>query len=529
MAWVYPGGLAGGKVVTGGWATQGPRAVKSYFKATTQTRHSRGHGSILSSHLARRLSDPKAWGLAAAGEGSDRTASPETEADDLRLTNGSRVAVLGGGPAGSLFSFFLLKTLALLDTEISLDIYEPRRFEDRGPAGCNHCGGIVSESLVQILATEGISLPSEVVQRGIDSYMLHMDIGSVRIETPLHEKRIAAVYRGNGPRASPPTITVGFDRYLLELAVHAGAQVQRKLVTEIKWSGTRPCVVCADGVEATYDLLVVASGVNSQIMGMAENVGVNYKAPATVMTFIAEFDLGKPTIEQHLGSSMHVFLLDLPRLEFAALIPKGDFVTVCMLGQDIDEELVNTFLNSPEVRRCFPGALVPASVCHCFPRINVRRAHKPFADRIAFIGDSGVTRLYKDGIGAAYRTSKAAAMTAALHGISQDAFARHYWPACRAIDRDNMIGRFVFVVCHLIQKLRFWRRAVLRMTSREQTKPGNKRRMSSVLWDVFTGSAPYREVLLRTFHPAFFCGLLWNMIAGNALGARTRKHKALTS
>ena len=39
--------------------------------------------------------------------------------------------------------------------------------------------------------------------------------------------------------------------------------------------------------------------------------------------------------------------------------------------------------------------------------------------------------------------------------------------------------------------------------------------MSSVLWDVFTGSAPYREVLLRTLHPFFLARLAWNLLAAN--------------
>ena len=37
---------------------------------------------------------------------------------------------------------------------------------------------------------------------------------------------------------------------------------------------------------------------------------------------------------------MHVFLLDIPRLEIAALIPKGDYVTLAMLGEEIDDDLV---------------------------------------------------------------------------------------------------------------------------------------------------------------------------------------------
>jgi flavin-dependent dehydrogenase len=466
------------------------------------------------------MADAEFWATDAGGqEDTERS----DLADGLRLVDGSRVAVIGGGPAGSMFSYFLLRTLDLTETEIKLDIFEPRHFDHQGPAGCNHCGGIVSESLVQILAAEGINLPAEVVQRGIDSYMLHMDVGSVRIDTPLHEKRIAAVYRGNGPRDSIPSEFVGFDRHLLDLAVSNGASVERRLVTEVSWSTGRPIIKCPDGFEAEYDFVVVASGVNSVVRKLIEELGLGYEAPATVKTFIAEFHIGREVIERDLGTSMHVFLLDLPRLEFAALIPKGDYATVCMLGHQIDDDLVNAFLNSAEVRNCFPGAKVPENVCHCFPRINVQGARRPYADRMVMVGDCGVTRLYKDGIGAAYRTAKAAAMTAALHGISRKAFARHYHPACRAITFDNGIGKLVFLASHLFQKKRFSRKAVLRMTAQEQAEEKGPRLMSSVLWDVFTGSAPYRDVLVRTMRPGFIGGLLWNLLATNGPWAASNR------
>ena len=110
------------------------------------------------------------------------------------LQDGSRVAVIGAGPAGSLFSYFLLNMADAVSLDVDVDLFEPRHFCHRGPAGCNRCGGIVSESLVQRLATEGIMLPDAVVQRGIESYTLHTDVGDVEIETPLMEKRIAAMY-----------------------------------------------------------------------------------------------------------------------------------------------------------------------------------------------------------------------------------------------------------------------------------------------------------------------------------------------
>jgi hypothetical protein len=165
---------------------------------------------------------------------------------------------------------------------------------------------------------------------------------------------------------------------------------------------------------------------------------------------------------------------------------------------------------------------VPQTACHCFPRINVQGAKRPFADRLMLIGDSGVSRLYKDGIGAAYRTSKAAAMAAALHGVSADALGAHFQPACRAIAFDNAIGKFIFWVSHFIQKSRFLRRGVFRMTAFEQRTENRTRRMSGVLWDLFTGSAPYRDVFLRTLHPVFLATLVWNLVVANVPGSSLR-------
>ena len=83
----------------------------------------------------------------------------------------SSVAVIGGGPAGSFFSFFLLELAEMAGMDISVDVYDDKDFSKCGPAGCNRCGGIVSESLVQLLATEGINIPAKVMQRGIKSYV----------------------------------------------------------------------------------------------------------------------------------------------------------------------------------------------------------------------------------------------------------------------------------------------------------------------------------------------------------------------
>ena len=111
---------------------------------------------------------------------------------DYRLRDGARIGVIGGGPAGSFFTYFALEMAETAGLLLTVDLYEARDFNRPAPIGCNMCGGIVSETLIQNLATEGINLPGTVVQRGIDSYVLHMDEGSARIDTPVQEQRITA-------------------------------------------------------------------------------------------------------------------------------------------------------------------------------------------------------------------------------------------------------------------------------------------------------------------------------------------------
>ena len=334
---------------------------------------------------------------------------------EFTLGDGSRIAVIGGGPAGSFFSYFLLKNAEAIDLDLKIDIFEPRSFGNCGPAGCNHCGGIVSESLVQILAAEGINLPAKVVQRGIDAYVVHMDVGSVSLASPSGEQRIAALYRGNGPRDGCESDWESFDGHLQDLAVGRGARVVRKLIVDSAWEEKTPVLRFADGEEAAYDLVAVATGVNSNFLGQLKNFPWRFERPKTTRAYVCEFRAGVDGIQDILGDAVHVFLLDIPRLEFAAIIPKGEFATVVMVGDDLDQDLVHAFLEDPVVRNCFPTDIIPC-VCSCSPLINLGARVRPYSDRLVLIGDAGVTRLYKDGLGAAFRTAKAAASTAVFEG-----------------------------------------------------------------------------------------------------------------
>jgi flavin-dependent dehydrogenase len=448
-----------------------------------------------------------------------RTPGWRSRQSALTLEDGSRVVVVGGGPSGSLFSFFLLGFAEMLDLDLRIDIYEPRDFTASGPRGCNMCAGIVSESLVQMLAIEGIDLPHSLVQRGIDAYVVVTEEGELRLATPTREQRVATVHRGGGPRDAGGARWGGLDGYLLALAHERGANLVRQRVKEVARRDGRPSIV-VDGTEESYDLLVGATGVNSSAWQLYEALGLRSERPRTVHAYVSEVRAEAEAIQRQFGSAMCLFLLDIPRLDFAAIVPKGDFFTVCLLGREIDRALVDAFFHHPAVIRQFPpGIAVGPGQCHCGPKINVREARMPYADRLVLVGDCGVTRLYKDGLGAAYRTAKAAAATAAFGGVCAGDFHRQYLPVYRALARDNRYGVGLFALVHGTRRVRWLHRAALAAGAREANGPAAGR-ASRILWDLFTGSAPYRDIALRAADPRLGMQLGREVVRGGVLGAR---------
>lgn len=445
----------------------------------------------------------------------------------MDLPDGGRVAVVGGGPAGSFASYFLLEMAHRAGLEISVDLYESKDFSKSGPAGCNMCGGIISESLVQLLATEGINLPEGVVQRGIESYVLHCDGQAVELKTRMEESRIAALHRGRGPKGCEDETLRSADGYLLNLACEKGAHHVQERVAALHYSEDgRVIVKTKNGEEKTYDLIIGATGVNTASIKLFEEMGIGFKPPTTAKTFICEVLLGREKVREHLGNAMHVFLLDLPGMEFAAAIPKGDYVTLCMLGDGLTEETIERFMTSPEVRSCLPfDWLTEKPSCRCAPKLNMGGAKNYYADRVVLIGDCGVSRLYKDGIGAAYRTAKACAVASVFSGIGKEDYGRFFQKRCNNIKWDNRLGKLIFGGAVFFRKIKFLREGMLRTVCREQAGDGS-RPMSVVLWNTFTGSAPYQEIMMRSMMPDFWATFGWNCFC--ALLGIGRKSQSLS-
>lgn len=448
------------------------------------------------------------------------------------LANGSSIGVIGGGPSGGFFTYYALDFANRLDLEIEIDIYEPKNFKKIGSGGCNHCGGIISESLVQQMATDGIVLPANIIQQGIDSYTMHTEEGVKVINTPGNMRRIASVFRGCGPRGCLEISRQGFDDFMLDICKTKGANVIHEKVLNLKRADDGIFLETGKSAPKKYDLIIGATGLSEKSFKLFEHVCPTYRPPELSRTYICEFLMEQKQIDDCFGHSMHVFLLDVPKITFGALIPKRDYVTMVLLGDDIDKEVVSSFVNAPEVKNCFPidFPLEKSAPCKCYPFVNVQKAIHPFADRIAMIGDASSSKLYKNGIGAAFITGKAAASTAIFQGINQKSFSKYFAPVCRNLDRDNAAGKFIFAATKLIQKSSVLKRGVLGLIGREQMKGREHERslavgkLSSALWDTFTGSAGYRNILKRFLDPQLIAGLIGSTVYENLMYVKQQNY-----
>ncbi len=412
------------------------------------------------------------------------------------LKDGDRVCIVGAGPAGSFAALHLLHLADRAGLSLEVLLFEPRDFSAPGPGGCNRCAGVLSTRLLRGMQALGLDLPPQVVQTPIRSYAIHLDGDLVSIGQPDPQRRIVSVYRGGGPRLAPGGGVAGFDAFLLEQAVARGARHIPVRVRKVDLDA-RPVVHTARASYAA-DLLVLATGVNSRA---PLDRAFAYHAPPTEV--MAQDEILRPP--DWPPDQVSAFFRHPPGLTFGALIPKGRYLNISLLGRRLSTDAVADFLEAQGLAPGLPPA--PGSLCGCTPRIAVGAAGCFFGERWVAVGDAAVTRLYKDGIGSAFHTARRAMQGVLEHGLSQRGFQRAYAPYCRAIQRDNLYGRLLFTCWEWTLRspllLRAWKLAL----QAEQAEPPERRVHIRVLWGMFTGDELYRNLFWLSVSPRALRGL----------------------
>jgi flavin-dependent dehydrogenase len=431
--------------------------------------------------------------------------------NDLFLKNGSKIAIIGGGPAGSFFAYFASKYAKEMGIDIPITIFDRKSFCQMGPRGCNMCAGVISENLFNKLEEEGINIPPFCTQRKIEGYYLQTQDDGVLLQHPVpgHVPKIFTVFRGNGPILSPHQGNVSFDDFLLNYVKNHGIEVIFGVVKGLKLpfkKGDPVNVIFGDGdskKEFEADLVVGAFGVNTGMTERVANMDFGYKPPKTVRTCQCEIMLGNEYIEKTFGNNIFVFELGKKELKFASITPKANYVTVSLVGrQDLTRNNLIDFLNHPAMRRLMPKDWeIPKSFCMCISKIPLTHAKHPYTDRFVILGDASISRAYKSGIESAFNMAKLLAYTAFKYGVSEKAFMNGYFkPAKRLLARDNLYGIMMLKINDYISSQRQIANAHIRILNSNQDKK-TANRINEILWNMLTGNISYKEIFYKAINP----------------------------
>jgi hypothetical protein len=460
------------------------------------------------------------------------------------LQNNDCVAVVGGGPAGSFFAIHLLREARRLDRRIDVVIVEKRGPIDVGAAalecrGCSFCAGGISPRLDEILKEQRLEVPDEIVQGRFDYVWIQGQWKNFRLRVP-KDMRMYSVFRGSlpGRRSGRPA---GFDGFLLSEAVKEGARILFGEVEAMAYGASglpRLTVRTESGERVPLDasFVTIATGINAHcgldyrddsLIASVKRLNPAFVPGRSRKAFIFELDAGEDHLEHNLHREIYFIEYGSKHLalEHTALVPKGRFLTVAMLGRCIDEavlprdsrRIVHDFLTLPQIERILPGIEAAPLVCACAPRMTVTTARSPFGDRFAIIGDAVGSRLNKDGLFSAHVTASRLAHTVLQDGIDRQALARGYGKAVRWLAADNRFGRMVFG----LSRVAFTRPVVGRITYQAyatecKVRDEGSRPLSAVLWKIASGTADYREV----FWEMCGCGVLRSILVGAAITLR---------
>lgn len=356
-----------------------------------------------------------------------------------------------------------------------------------GPAGCNMCAGTLGSNLLRLLEDTGYKLPSNVIRHEVTGYTFHFREKNIQLWQETQEK-IFTVYRGMGPYPKYQD-KISFDQYLLDEAKAKGANYVSESIEEI------------EKVEA--DLVVGAFGVNSNL---SKKLSFGYIPPKSWQACQAEIPASEEFTKINLKNNIHIFNIADPNIHFVALVPKGNFISVSVIGPYVKITDMENVLQLPEFRDYLPRNWIVR--CHCHPKIPITSAKHPYHDRIIMIGDACNSRYLKNGIESAFLTAKLAAEVVLTKGISKKILHKEYYKECNKLfNFDNHCGKLLFEINHIISRKPSLASRFIDFTIKEKTGNSTFPITPQILWNMFTGSVPYKDILLKAINPK----LLFNL------------------
>jgi flavin-dependent dehydrogenase len=397
--------------------------------------------------------------------------------DDNRLgplTDGQTVAVIGGGPGGIGCALALRREADKRNLRLRIVVFEGKRFG----VHYNQCAGVLSPPLQQILRDNyALELPPEMIEREIKGYVLHSENKQIVLSGAEYGGSSLAVRR------------VQFDDLLERTAKERGIEIVQARATDLEFRNEE-VVVFSWGGTLRAAAVVGAFGL-SRAMTATLSRRTRYRPPSALDAMVTNFrphgrDGGR--VPSLLDDHIHVLLPPLKRIEFGAIIPKGNHLTVILAGENVRTDDMNAFLDLPPVHRLIPTRPEPDD--YFKGRFPISLARHPFGDRYVTLGDAaGLVRPFKGkGINSAMITGGLAAQTMFDAGVSRRAF-QGFYRQCSDITADMLYGKLIRKLTGLSAHGSFMDR-VLDVAEHEPA-------MRELLFDCVSGRETYRKIVLR--------------------------------
>ncbi len=395
------------------------------------------------------------------------------------LADGARVVIVGGGPGGVGTALALRNLARQLGRQVHITLFEGKDLE--GERHFNQCAGVLSPPIVAILEESlDVPFPRRLVQREITRYALHSDAAAILLESD-----------------DPPAYSVRrvqFDHYMFEQARARGIEINPSRVTDLEFHSDR-VIVYSEGGNCEADVVVGAFGSDDGTAHVFERA-TRYRPPRFLSSIVTKIH-PSPDFMNAFGNTIHAFLPSAPAIEFGAVTPKGDHLTINIAGDRIDAEWMKRFLCMPAVQAVLPplgAAQHDDDLTFYRGRFPISPAHAFTGDRYVLVGDgAGLVRPFKGkGVNSALVTGVWAAETMLRDGISAAAFRQYHYAAREIID-DLPYGRLMRALTTGMSRWQLFD-AVIAVARRDE-------RLRRALFDAVSAHRPYRTIIHGMLDP----------------------------
>ena len=455
-----------------------------------------------------------------------------------RLKDKSRILVIGSGPAGSFFAIHLLREAKKAKKTVRVTLIDKRATQNFPKAewtlqGCNFCAGVISPRLYNELNKTNLKLPWEVVCTEFSHIWIHGLWKNFPLKVPSPQK-LCSVFRGVLPLDRKGQ-GKGFDNFLLEKAVEAGADVTPGTVETISYTDSRNPLVTMKSpvgkiITIESDFVCIATGMNAPVKtGHTRNrllksyqiLNPLFRPPEVRPALVVELKPGRAYLKKYMNKELYLIVTGSKqlRLDHIVLVPKREYLTIALSGKSIDmanfpedtHQIIRQFLSLSHIQAILPLITpdITPITCSCSPRMVVSPSVSPFEDRISMVGDAMGARLYRDGLYSAFISAQSLAQTVIHTGVDKKNLEQGNRWLLQWIKKDNGYGKLIFGLIQVILKSKFLSRILYQTFATEMKfKKMDKWPLGKVLWQIGSGGADYGEIIQDLMRISVFCSVL---------------------